>query len=127
MIVADTSVWIEYFRRREPCFTHMAELMTQTRVLASEAVFGELLQGARDERERGLILEHWNHLPKWDESGILIKAGLDAGRQKWPTVGLGIIDSVIVLLARETHSQIWTLDKKILAILGAGEIYRFIR
>ncbi|MFH0920743.1 MAG: PIN domain-containing protein [Fibrobacterota bacterium] len=124
MILADTSVWIEYFRKHEPVFSLLARLLAGSRILGSEAVFAELLQGARNESERRLILEHWNYLPKWDESGLYIRAGAEAGRHKWSSAGIGLIDSAIIILAHETQSQVWTLDKKLLAVLKPYERYQ---
>jgi len=124
MILADTSVWIDYFRGREPLFSLLAKLLAQSRILGSQAVFGELLQGARNQGERKLLMEHWNYLPKWDETGLLVRAGAESGRRKWGSAGIGLIDSAIITLARETQSQVWTLDKKLLVVLKHSERYQ---
>ena len=57
MILIDTSVWIEFFRAREPYHSRTAELLEEGQILGLTWVFGELLQGAKTNRERTLILE----------------------------------------------------------------------
>jgi predicted nucleic acid-binding protein len=113
MIIADTSVFIEYFRRDEPYFSWLAKLMDENRIMAMTGVFGELLQGAKNPKEQGIILEYWRHLPKFPEPELLITAGLESGKNRWSSRGLSLIDAAIITHARETQSQVWTLDKKL--------------
>jgi hypothetical protein len=84
-------------------------------------VFGELLQGVKDSRERAVVFEYWDNLPKRDEAGIWIEAGLMSAENKWVSKGVGLIDAVLLCLARKHHAKIWTLDKKLLAVMKATE------
>jgi predicted nucleic acid-binding protein len=123
VIVVDTSVWIEYLKAVEPIFTRMRLLLEDGQVIANECVFAELMQGAKEKRERNIISEYWHNLSKYTNDGIFLKAGTESSLNKWFDKGVGIIDCAILMYARERKSQIWTLDKKLLAILTREEIY----
>ena len=123
MIIVDTSIWIEFFRRREPWNSSLQRLLENREVLAVECVFGELLQGAKNEREKKVIREYWRHLPKIDETGLWLEAGAYAGTRGWQAKGVGLIDAFIVMSAFRTGSKIWTLDKKLESVLEPQECY----
>jgi predicted nucleic acid-binding protein len=73
LILADTSIWIEFFRQTDfEGNTRFAECIESLSVIALSAVFGELLQGVKNEKEEKLILEYWDSLPKVDESNLFI-------------------------------------------------------
>jgi predicted nucleic acid-binding protein len=113
MVIADTSVWIEFLKGREPIVTQMRGLLENQEVLAVECIFGELLQGAKNVRERDVIHAYWRYLPKTDESGIWIEAGTFSGEKNLPSKGIGLIDSVLIVASRRAGTQLWTLDKKL--------------
>ena len=123
MVIADTSIWIEFFRGNEPYFTNVSDLLSKNEILALSPVFGELLQGAKNNKERSTILEFWNTLPHISEHELLIRAGMESGRNKWTDKGVGLIDSVLIVAARETISFIWSLDNKLLRLLNHEEKY----
>ena len=117
MIILDTSVWIDFFKKRAEIFTLVKKLLETEEVYALECVFGELLQGAKNDRERELIISYWKHLPKMDESGIWIDAGKYAGENKLPSKGFGLIDAAIIMAAIRSKSKVYTLDKKLIEVL----------
>lgn len=121
MILIDTSVWIEFFKGQPSIFSTVTSLLESQSTIAAECVFGELLQGVKDARERALVLDYWGNLPKRDEAGIWIEAGLMSAENKWVSKGVGLIDAVLLCLARKNHVKIWTLDKKLLAVMNATE------
>ncbi|MEK6766152.1 MAG: PIN domain-containing protein [Planctomycetota bacterium] len=123
MIIVDTSVWVEFFKGRQPYFLKLSERLEESQVLAMECIFAELMQGAKNKHEREIINEYWLNLPKYSEQGIFLKAGLESGKNKWFSKGLGLIDSAIIIMARETGSTICTLDKKLRIILRKNESY----
>jgi predicted nucleic acid-binding protein len=123
MIIVDTSIWIEFFRGNEPHFEHVSELLERNDALALSPIFGELLQGARNSHERAVLMDFWNNLPKLTEDEISIRAGAESGRNRWIDEGVGLIDAIIVVAARETSSFVWTLDKKLQSLLGKEETY----
>lgn len=123
MILADTSIWVEFLRYNEAIFSVMAKHLENQEILAMECIFAELLQGAKDQREISIIYDYWKNLPKVDESGILLQAGEFSGRNKLISKGIGLVDTAIIVLARKTASKVWTLDKKLLRCLEPEDIY----
>jgi len=123
MIILDTSIWIEFLRAREPYLSRVAELLAESRILATETVFGELLQGARDTIERDILVSFWENVPRQDMPGLLIKAGMRSSIERWSAKGVGLVDASIAVLAEETGAQVWTLDKRLRAILPVKQLY----
>ena len=123
MILVDTSVWIEFFRGRNPVFNDLLERLEERNILALECVFAELLQGAKGTRERAIIREMWDSLPHFHQEEVLLRAGEEAGLRKWKDLGVGLIDAWIITAARLSESRIWSLDKKLLSILTPTQIY----
>jgi predicted nucleic acid-binding protein len=124
MVIIDTSVWIEFLRGNQPFFDQVSGLLERGDVLSLSCVFGELLQGAKGARERSTIRQFWENLPRGPEEGLLVRAGAEAGRNGWFDKGIGLIDSAIVVASRETSAFVWTLDKKLAALLRREEQYR---
>ena len=70
-----------------------------------------------------VIYEYWVNLPKPETENIFLKADIESGKNKWMSKGIGLIDRVIILAARESFSKIWTLDKKLKNMLKKEEIF----
>lgn len=124
MIIVDTSIWIDFFKAKDPYFKKLKNLLDTNQVLAVECVFAELLQGARNEKERSIIKDYWINLPKHQETDLLIDAGILSSDKKWTSKGIGLIDSVIIITERKTNSRIWSLDKKLNSVLNDDEKYK---
>ena len=124
MILVDTSVWIEFFKGKEPVFSSLKEHVEKNDVCAAGFIFGELLQGALNKKERTLISEYWHFLPKLDETDIFIEAGNYSSLNKLTSKGVGLVDAAIIQLARKNELQVWTLDKKLCSVLSSREIYK---
>lgn len=113
MIVADTSIWIEFLRNREPTHSRLNELLERGMVLAPEGVFGELLSGARGRQEADLVESYWKSLPHVDESGLWIEAGKLSSARGLRARGVGLVDAAILALSERTGAAIWTLDRRL--------------
>ena len=124
MVILDTSIWIEFFKGHPPFFKQVSGLLEKNEVLALSYVFGELLQGTKNSRERTIIKEFWDNLPKIPEDELIIKAGVESSRNHWVDKGIGLIDSAILIASRESRSFIWTLDKKLIQILRKEEKFQ---
>jgi predicted nucleic acid-binding protein len=124
MIILDTSIWIEYFKRNPDYKTVIDNLLREEKILAFDFVFGELLQGAK-EHEKEKILGIWEILPKVDIREIGIYAGLYSQEKKLRDKGVGLIDCSIIYATIELKSKLWTLDKKILNVLDDNHLYYF--
>ncbi|MFA4815031.1 MAG: PIN domain-containing protein [Candidatus Gracilibacteria bacterium] len=114
MILVDTSIWIEFLRKRSPTFEHMLFLLEQQEIVSLEVIFGELLQGAKNPKERAVVLAYWESIKKLTTDQLWIKSGLKSGEGKWKDKGLGLVDSAILTAADESEMEIWTLDKTLL-------------
>jgi len=125
MIILDTSVWIEYLRNNPDFFPGISGLLENGEILAVECVFGELLQGVRNKREREIILNFWTYLIKENYDNIIIQAGEYSSKNKLPERGVGLIDAVILMHGIKSNSRIWTLDKKFLKIIPEELRYRY--
>ncbi len=124
MIIPDTSVWIECFKGKEPYAFMMRMLMEDQKILATEVVFAELLQGAKGKREVSLITRYWDSLPKEEVKGAFLLAGIESRKQKWLSKGVGLIDAVLIVQARKARAKVWSLDKKLNNLLNKGERYK---
>ena len=124
MIILDTSVWIEFFKKNSEYFPTVTRLLEDQIILAVECIFAELLQGAKNKRERGIIKIYWENLPKTAQNGLWVEAGIYSSENKLLSQGVGIIDTVILLAGRKNKAQIWSLDKKLNSILSEKEAYQ---
>ena len=123
MIVVDTSVWIEFLKGNSSIYPKLKSLLEKNEILAFEPVFGELLQGVKNNRERDIVSNYWFNLPKFTTDGSFFSAGLQSGKNQWFNKGVGLIDCSILLYARERGCQLWTFDKKLSSILHYDERY----
>lgn len=123
MIILDTSTWIEFFKSHPPYFQIIRELTEAQQVLAIECVFSELLQEARNKKERELLREYWDVMPKAVEDEIWIEAGIYASANKLISKGVGLIDSALIVAAQKNNALIWTLDKKLNSVLPKNVKY----
>jgi hypothetical protein len=62
-------------------------------------------------------------LPKVDAAEIWLDAGIYAQKNRLYSKGLGLIDTAIIVCARRYQGRIWSLDKKLLAVLDASEVF----
>jgi len=123
MILVDSSIWIDFLKRQPLIFPTVQTLLERQSIVAAGCVFGELLQGARNFRERDIIFEYWANLPKRDEDGLWVEAGLLSANHKWLSRGVGLIDAFLICFARTYRLQIWTLDKKLSSVLKPTEVF----
>ena len=124
MIICDTSIWIEYFRGRVPYFEPVCSLLDRNEILGVECIFGELLQGVLGKQERKLILDVWENLPKFPETGLWLEAGEYSAIHSLPSRGVGLIDAAIAVATLKTKSSLWTLDKKLASLIPARQCFR---
>lgn len=112
MVIADTSVWIEYFRGGdEPVRSALRRLIRTQQTALVGMVLAELLQGCRTSKEADTILANLAGLgflettfATWKRAGEL-SASL---RRKGLTIPLS--DLVIAAVAMEHQCQVYTLD-----------------
>ncbi len=123
MIICDTSIWIEYFRNKSPYSKDVASALRKSEILGLECIFGELLQGVNDKQERKVILDYWESIPKTNEKGLWLEAGEYSAIHGLPGKGVSLVDAFIAIAAFKTDSKLWTLDKKLLALVPGKQRY----
>ncbi len=118
-VIADTSVWISFFRGKGPGEKELAALIEDGQVVTTGIILAELLQGVKNPEEGARIIEAMSAIPALEMTTTLwIKAGnLSAGlRRKGVTIPLS--DIAIAVLAMTGNAEILTFDKHFEGIPG---------
>ena len=110
-LIADTCIWIEYFRKRGSVSSALRDLIKQGRVIVTGPVICELLQGAKNPKDAELIKEVTKALPlllvtqeTWLSAGDLF---FDLRRKG---ITLPPSDVLLAALAIENDCPVFTLD-----------------
>ena len=117
MVLADTSVWIQHFRRGDP--TLRADL-SDGRVLMHPFVLGELACG--NLKNRAAVLAELNRLAKASVASNLEVLELLENQRLWGR-GLGWVDLHLLASALLSHCGFRTFDKRLRGVgaeLGLG-------
>lgn len=110
IVLADTSIWVDHFRRVE---SQLASLLEHGDVVIHPFVIGELLLGGVPKASD--ILDDLNTIPKAtiasnDEVMKFIV------KRKLSGLGIGYVDAHLLASAMLTvEASIWTRDKRLLA------------
>lgn len=116
MILVDTSVWVDHFRRGN---RRLVEALEEDRVVCHPFVIGELACGQLQRRRE--ILSLLEALPQARElRHAEALAFLEAHRLQG--AGLGWIDVHLVASARLSHVRLWTLDLKLQRAARASHV-----
>ena len=107
MVLVDTSVWIEHFRRANPS---LQGLLNKALVLTHPFVLGELACGTI--KNRAAILGYLDALPKVTDASHEETFALMEARKLWGR-GIGWIDAHLIASALLTNCQFWTLDGRL--------------
>ena len=116
MVLVDTSVWIDHFRKTS---LRLSELLEQEEVLLHSFVLGELACGNLQNRREIIALLH--ALPvaaRADDDEVLffIERHALMGR------GIGLVDMHLLAACHMNGSLLWTRDKRLRAIAGEMNI-----
>ncbi|MGO9229491.1 MAG: type II toxin-antitoxin system VapC family toxin [Bryobacteraceae bacterium] len=107
MVLADTSVWIQHFRRGEP---RLANFLADGLVLMHPFVLGELACGSL--KNRSETLSDLQELPLAKVASTVEALQLIEGQRLWGC-GLGWIDVHLLASALLSNCDLWTLDKRL--------------
>jgi predicted nucleic acid-binding protein len=125
MILVDTSVWIDYFRRKEDLAAEFKLLLDARKLLAFEPVFSELFYGVRNEREARIIQSFWEVLPKAEfGSGSMLQAAGLAQDEDFLKKGIALMDALIIKACYDNNCLLWTFDKRILSYLESRYLFQ---
>jgi predicted nucleic acid-binding protein len=111
VIVADTSVWIEYLRRGKAGWAwELDELLARGELMMCGPVLAELVAGVPDERRSDYALRlralPWSGL---DRDGWL-RAGLLRGELRRSGFTASLVDIAIAVSAAQAGAALWTAD-----------------
>ncbi len=112
MILADTSVWVEHFRRGDP---KLRELLSEGMVAMHPFVLGELACGNLRRRKEilGYLGDLPAALPATDEEVLrFVEERNLYGR------GVGWVDVHLMASARLSAARLWTRDKRLAELAG---------
>ena len=110
MVLADTSVWVEHFRRGEP---RLRALLHDGEVVCHPFVIGELACGYLRPREQ--VLSLLKTLP----SAALVESDeilFFIEERKLAGLGLGLVDVHLLASCLISRTKLWTLDKRLKGI-----------
>lgn len=123
LVLVDTSVWIDYFRKKDPAFSHVDGLIEEGRIAVSRLVIAELLQGAKGSKEIEIILDLpsvfsvINELPDtWEKAGLL------ANRLRNQGITAGLADCYLATLAHQNKTRISSYDDHFRMIRSIAQI-----
>ncbi len=125
MILIDTSVWIEFFKQKEPFKKNVQSLLEAQIIVAIEPVFAEILYGVRNRKEKEIVQSYWQILPRISfGSSSMIETALFANDSLYLQSGIGLMDAIIMRSVTEGNHLLWTLDKRMLKGLDPKFIYQ---
>jgi hypothetical protein len=111
-VLVDTSAWIEFFRKKEPYYRIISDLIDNDKICCIGIVFAELLQGAKSTKELNTIKEFlhvFDFLPEserlWEMAGELSFNLQSRGKR------VGLSDCYIATATRTYNVSLLTLDK----------------
>jgi predicted nucleic acid-binding protein len=116
-ILVDTSVWIDFFRKKEPMYSKVLKLLDEDGICCMGMVLAELIQGAKSSREIKTIKDFTyvftfleDSAKNWEKAGELSFSLRKAGKQ------IGLSDCYIAIAATQGKVGILTMDKHFVTI-----------
>ncbi len=111
-VLADTSIWVEYFNRPKSEYAErLAEFLEIEVVYITGIILAELLQGAKTHAEFNLLKKNLKVLPLLKETD---KTWEKVGKLSFDLQRKGIViplsDCLVAVLAQENNCQVFTLD-----------------
>ena len=123
-ILADTTVWIEFFRTRSKTGDMLESLIKEGSVWLCGTVLFEILQGVKTEEEKSNVLEMLSDLPYVEMSQSLWqKASEISASLRKKGLNLPLSDILIAAVAIRNNLSVFTLDIHFEQIPGV-KIYR---
>ncbi len=110
-VLADTSIWVDYLRGRDPVAAHLERLVREGEALVCGPVLAELIAGARTDSDAEALLEltglRFVEVTRqtWRRAGEVARAVRGRGE----TVPL--LDVVIGVACTQARVPLWTLDR----------------
>lgn len=109
MLIADTSIWIDHFRKPDLL---LAEALEAGSLQMHELVIAELALGSVPDREN--LLADLAFLPKLAAVAPTELIAFVTGQHLYAS-GIGYVDAQLLLATRDSGSRLWTRDKRLAA------------
>jgi len=111
-IIADTSVWIEFFRKEtSPVSDHMKNKLRSGQVVMTGIILAEILQGIRSSREALIVKGHLESLPFIDiHKTIWQQAGEMSAALRGKGITIPLSDIIIACTAIAEGYEVFTTD-----------------
>lgn len=110
-VLVDTSVWIEFFRKNDPFYSVVSQMIDDEQICCLGIILAELMQGAKSDKELAVLNDFskvFEFIPEtqnlWADAGRL---SFDL-RRKGITIGLA--DCYIAVAAAQANAMIATCD-----------------
>jgi len=101
-ILADTSVWIEFFKKDSEIGDKLSSLLAEGSVTICGIVIFELLQGIKSDKEKSIILNAISELPYIEmDSSLWQKSAMLAASLRRKGITLPLSDVIIASIALE--------------------------
>ena len=110
-VLVDTSVWIEFFRRNEPCYSIVSRLIDDEQIYCCGIILAELMQGAKSDKELRILddfLHVFSFVPETPQ--LWSAAGKLAYQLRRKGITIALSDCFIAAAAASCHAQVATLD-----------------
>lgn len=116
MILVDTSVWIDHFRKSD---ARLVGLLEKEEVIVHPFVLGELACGNLKQRKEVISLLHaLPSAPRVEDDEILFFIE----ERKLSGHGVGLIDIHLLASSLIGRHKFWTKDKRLKAIAGTMKV-----
>ncbi len=121
--IADTTVWIEYFKQKEKVVDFIDKALDTGSLAITGPIITELLQGIKSADESAMILSCIDAVPNIETSAhVWINAGLLSNELRKQGVTLPLADVLIAAIAKENDLIILTYDKHFCLIKGVSTL-----
>jgi predicted nucleic acid-binding protein len=112
MIIADTSVWIEFFRNTDSHISnHLKQLLRSGKVAITGIILAEILQGIKNSGEADAVKKSLESLPFIEmQKEVWQLAGETSTLLRKKGITIPLSDIIIGVIASEKKHEIFTLD-----------------
>ena len=111
-VIADTCIWIEFFRTKSETSNRLKSLIANHLVIGTGIILAELLQGIKTSKEQEIVIDIFNTIEYIEITKALwIKSGNLASVLRSQGKSIPLSDIVIASCAREHQMLIFTIDK----------------
>ncbi|MBI5299568.1 MAG: PIN domain-containing protein [Deltaproteobacteria bacterium] len=131
IVLVDTSVWIEFFKKSSFAESAQLEMLIEERRVATcLPIRAEVLSGQMSSQNRLVVSQAFQSMhqlnPDWNKQETWEKI-IEFAHLAWRNgFGIpGITDRMIALASKETGAALWTLDKKLKKLAETAGITNF--